>query len=100
MKVLEGGRISIAALSLGIATGAMEAALRYSKERQQFGKPISEFQGIALKLADMATELEAAKLLTFRAASLKNQGKSVKLEGATAKYYASEVAVRIANEAV
>ena len=100
MKVLEGGRISIAALSLGIATGAMDAALQYSKERQQFGKPISEFQGIAFKLADMATELEAATLLTFKAASLKNQGKSVKLEGAMAKYYASEVAVRIANEAV
>lgn len=100
MKVLDGGRISIAALSLGIAEGALEASVHYAKEREQFGKPISSFQGISFKLADMATKLEAAKLLTFKAADLKNRGKNVKLEGAQAKYYASEVAVSIANDAV
>ncbi|MBK6265506.1 acyl-CoA dehydrogenase family protein [Marivirga sp. S37H4] len=100
MKVLDGGRISIAALSLGIAQGAYDAALAYSKERHQFNQPISNFQGIAFKLADMATELEAAKLLTFQAADLKNRGKSVNKESAMAKYHASEAAVRISTEAV
>lgn len=100
MKVLDGGRISIAALSLGIAKGAYEAALQYSKERHQFGKPISAFQAIAFKLADMATEIEAAELLTFLAADKKNKGQKMTKEGAFCKYYASEVAVRTANEAV
>lgn len=100
MKVLDGGRISIAALSLGIAEGAYEAALAYSQEREQFNQPISKFQGIAFKLADMATELEAAKLLTFQAADLKNRGQNVNKESAMAKYYASEVAVRNSTEAV
>lgn len=100
MKVLDGGRISIAALSLGIAEGAYEASVQYSKERQQFGKPISSFQGISFKLADMATRIEAARLLIAKASALKNDGKSVTLEGAQAKYYASEVAVWAANEAV
>jgi len=100
LKVLDGGRISIAALSLGIAQGAFDAALQYSKERHQFNKPISSFQGISFKLADMATKVEAAKLLTFRAADLKNRGKSVNLESAMAKLYASEIAVEVANDAV
>ena len=100
MKVLDGGRISIASLSLGIAKGAYEAALKYSKEREQFGKPISHFQGIAFKLADMATEIDAAELLTFKAADMKNKGMKITKEGAYAKYYASEVAVRTATEAV
>ncbi len=100
LKVLDGGRISIAALSLGIAQGAFDAALHYSKERHQFNKPISSFQGISFKLADMATKIEAAKLLTFKAAELKNLGKSVNKESAMAKLYASEVAVEVANEGV
>ncbi len=100
LKVLDGGRISIAALSLGIAQGAFDAALHYSKERQQFNKPISSFQGIAFKLADMATKIEAARLLTFRAAELKNLGRSVNKESAMAKLFASEVAVDVANEGV
>ncbi len=100
MKVLEGGRISIASLSLGIAIGAYEAALQYSKERHQFNQPISKFQGIAFKLADMATKIEAAKLLTFRAGDLKNKGLAVKKESAMAKLYASEVAVEVATEGV
>ncbi|RZK22145.1 MAG: acyl-CoA dehydrogenase, partial [Hymenobacter sp.] len=100
LKVLDGGRISIAALSLGIALGAYEAALQYSKERQQFNQPISNFQGIAFKLADMATEIEAASLLTYRAAALKDAGHNVNQESAMAKLYASEVAVRVANEGV
>lgn len=100
LKVLDGGRISIAALSLGIAMGAFEAALKYSKERHQFNQPISAFQGISFKLADMATKIEAASLLTYRAADLKNKGKSVNKESAMAKLYASEVAVEIANEGV
>ena len=100
MKVLDGGRISIAALSLGIAKGAYSAALKYSKERVQFGKPISHFQAIAFKLADMATEIEAAELLIYNAANKKNKGKKVTLEGAMAKYYSSEIAVKIANDAV
>ena len=100
MRVLDGGRISIAALSLGIARGALDAALKYTKERRQFGKAIAEFQGIQWKLADMATELDAARLLTQRAAVLKDAGRKVTRESAMAKLYASEVAVRICNEAV
>jgi alkylation response protein AidB-like acyl-CoA dehydrogenase len=100
MKILDGGRISIAALSLGIAEGAFEAALAYSQERYQFNKPISANQGISFKLAEMATDIEAANLLTFRAAGLKNDGKNVTKESAMAKYFASEVAVKVANEAV
>jgi alkylation response protein AidB-like acyl-CoA dehydrogenase len=100
MRVLDGGRISIAALSLGIAEGAYEAALKYSKQRKQFGKAIGEFQGIQWKLADMATEIEAAKLLTLRAASMKDAGMKTTQESSMAKLYASEVAVRCANEGV
>ena len=100
MKVLDGGRISIAALSLGIARGAYEAALKYSKEREQFGQPISNFQAISFKLADMATQIEAATLLTMQAADLKNRGEAMTKQSAFAKYYASEVAVKVANEAV
>lgn len=100
MKVLDGGRISIAALSLGIAKGAYEASLKYSKERQQFDKPIASFQGIAFKLADMATDIMAAELLTMQAADLKDRGESVTKESAMAKYYASEVAVKVSNDAV
>ncbi|RPD98216.1 acyl-CoA dehydrogenase [Aureibaculum marinum] len=100
LKVLDGGRISIGALSLGIAKGSYEAALKYSKERVQFGKPISSFQGISFKLADMATEIEASELLLHKAAYLKNAGKSVTKIGAMAKMYASEVCVKAANEAV
>jgi alkylation response protein AidB-like acyl-CoA dehydrogenase len=100
MKVLDGGRISIAALSLGIAKGAYEAALKYAKERHQFGQPIANFQGIAFKLADMATRIEASELLIFQAADRKNKNMSVNKEGAMAKYYASEVAVFAATEAV
>ncbi len=98
LKVLDGGRISIAALSLGIAEGAFEAALKYSKERHQFNQPISNFQGISFKLAEMATKVEAAKLLTFRAADLKNKGQSVNRESAMAKLFASEIAVEVAND--
>ncbi len=100
LKVLDGGRISIASLSLGIAKGAFEAAARYSKERYQFDQPISNFQGISFKLADMATEIDAADLLTLRACEIKNQNKTVSREAAMAKYYASEVAVKVATEAV
>jgi len=100
MKVLDGGRISIAALSLGIAKGAYEAALQYSKERHQFDQPISNFQGIAFKLADMATEIMAAELLTMQAADMKNKKMNMTKEAAMAKYYASEVAVKTANDAV
>jgi len=100
LKVLDGGRISIAALSLGIAKGAFEAALKYSKERHQFNQPISAFQGISFKLAEMATKIEAASLLTYRAADLKNKGKSVNRESAMAKLYASEIAVEVATEGV
>lgn len=100
MKVLDGGRISIAALSLGIARGAYEAALAYSKERHQFGQPISNFQGISFKLADMATEIEAAEMLLMQAADLKNRHQPVTKQAAMAKYYASEVAVKVANDAV
>ena len=100
MRVLDGGRISIAALGLGMADGAYNAALNYSKQRQQFGKPISEFQAIQWKLADMATEIEAARLLTMRAASMKDAGMKTTLESSMAKLYTSEVAVRCANEGV
>ncbi|MFN8143664.1 MAG: acyl-CoA dehydrogenase family protein [Bacteroidia bacterium] len=100
MKVLDGGRISIAALSIGIAKGAYEAALKYSKEREQFGKKIGEFQAISFKLADMATQIEAAELLTFQAADLKNKKQKCTKESAFAKYYASEVAVKVSTEAV
>ncbi len=100
MKVLDGGRISIAALSLGIAKGAFDAAVAYSKERKQFGKSISTFQGISFKLADMATQIEAAELLVMQAADLKNRHQPVTKQAAMAKYYASEVAVKVANEAV
>lgn len=100
MKVLDGGRISIAALSLGIAKGAFEAAVKYAKERHQFGQPIANFQGISFKLADMATEIEAAELLIRQAADLKNNHKEVTKVSAMAKYYASEVSVRCATEAV
>lgn len=100
MKVLDGGRISIAALSIGIAKGAYEAALKYSKERIQFGKPISSFQGISFKLADMATEIEASELLTHKAAAKKELGEKMTTIGAMAKMFASEACVKIANEAV
>jgi alkylation response protein AidB-like acyl-CoA dehydrogenase len=100
MKVLDGGRISIAALSLGIAKGAYNAALQYSKERYQFDQPISSFQGISFKLADMATEIAAAELLTLQAADMKNRHVAMTMEAAMAKYYASEVAVRVSTDAV
>ncbi|MBC7848555.1 MAG: acyl-CoA dehydrogenase family protein [Chitinophagaceae bacterium] len=100
LKVLDGGRISIAALGLGIAKGALDAAIKYSKERHQFDQPISNFQGISFKLADMATEIEAAELLTLQACDLKMRGLPMTKEAAMAKYFASEVAVRSSNEAV
>ncbi|HVP44104.1 MAG TPA: acyl-CoA dehydrogenase [Terriglobales bacterium] len=100
MRVLDGGRISIAALALGMAQGAYEAALKYSKQRKQFGKFISEFQAIQWKLADMATEIDAARLLTMRAADMKDKGMKTTQESSMAKLYASEVAVRCANEGV
>jgi alkylation response protein AidB-like acyl-CoA dehydrogenase len=100
MKILDGGRISIAALSLGLAKAAYEAALKYSKARQQFWQPISNFQGIAFKIADMATRIEASELLIMQAADRKNKNLSVNKEGAMAKYYASEVAVWASTEAV
>ncbi len=100
MKILDGGRISIAALSLGIARGAYEAALQYAKERVQFGKPISSFQGISFKLADMATQIEAAELLTQQASQMINEGKKMTKQSAMCKLYASETCVHVANEAV
>jgi alkylation response protein AidB-like acyl-CoA dehydrogenase len=100
MKVLDGGRISIAALSLGVAKGAYESSLAYAKQREQFGKPISSFQAIAFKLADMATECEAAELLCLQAADMKNRGENITKQGAFAKYYASEIAVKNGNEAM
>jgi alkylation response protein AidB-like acyl-CoA dehydrogenase len=100
LKVLDGGRISIAALSLGIAYGAYEAALQYAQERQQFGQPIASFQAIGFKLADLCTQIEAAKLLTYQAADLKDARKNTTLESAMAKLFASEAAVHVANEAV
>jgi alkylation response protein AidB-like acyl-CoA dehydrogenase len=100
MQVLDGGRISIAALSVGIAQGAYEAALKYSKERQQFGKPIAEFQAIQFKLADMGTQIEAARLLTLQAAAMKDAGKKTTRQSAMAKLFASETAVRVSEESV
>jgi alkylation response protein AidB-like acyl-CoA dehydrogenase len=100
MKILDGGRISIAALGLGIAKGAYDASVLYAKERQQFGKPIAEFQGISFKLADMATEIMAAELLIDQACDLKNKEENVTLESAMAKYYSSEVAVKVSTDAV
>ncbi len=100
MKILDGGRISIAALSLGIAKGAFDAAVKYSKERHQFGQPIAGFQAIGFKLADMATRIEAAELLTLQAADLKNRGEKVTQQSAYAKYYASETSVYVSTEAV
>ena len=100
LKLLDGGRISIGALSLGISKGAYEAALKYSKERFQFGKPISSFQGISFKLSDMATEIAASELLIHKAASMKNKGQKVTVQGAMAKMFSSEACVKIANEAV
>jgi len=100
MQILDGGRISIAALAVGIAQGAYESAVRYSKEREQFGKPIAEFQAIQFKLADMAVSIEAARLLMYRAAYLKDQGKKTTKESSMAKLYASEVSVRVCEEAI
>lgn len=100
LKILDGGRISIAALSVGIAKGAYEASIQYAKERHQFDQPIANFQGISFKLADMATEIEAAELLIQQACDLKNNGKTVTKQSAMAKYYASEVAVKVATDAV
>ena len=100
MKILDGGRISIAALSLGIAEGAYLASKKYAKERHQFGQPIANFQAIAFKLADMATKIEAANLLIMQSADLKNRGEKVTLQSAMAKYYASEVAVQVSTDAV
>lgn len=100
LKVLDGGRISIAALSLGIAMGAYDASLAYAKEREQFGRPIANHQAIAFKMADMATDIEASKLLVYQAADLKDSGKTVTKESAMAKLFASETAVRVANDAV
>ncbi len=100
MKVLDGGRISIASLALGIAKGAYEASIKYSKERYQFDQPISNFQAISFKLADMATQIEAAEMLIYQAADLKNRGQKMTKESAMAKYYASEVSVRVATDAV
>ena len=100
MQVLDGGRISIAALSVGIAKGAYEAAVQYAQERHQFGKPISSFQAISFKLADMATKIQASELLTRQAGRMKDQGKKTTKISSMAKYYASETAVQVANEAV
>ena len=100
MKVLDGGRISIAALSLGISKGAYNVALKYSKERHQFGKPISSFQAISFKIADMATQIEASEMLVYKAAYLKNNNREMTKEGAMAKYYASEQCVKISTDAV
>jgi alkylation response protein AidB-like acyl-CoA dehydrogenase len=100
MKVLDGGRISISALSLGIAMGAYQASLKYAKERNQFGKPIAEHQAIAFKLADMATNIEAAELLTYQAVEDKISGGNVTLSGSKSKYYSSEVAVKVSLDAV
>ena len=100
LQVLDGGRIGIAALSVGLAQGALDASLHYARERRQFGRPLAEFQAVQWKLADMATEIEAARLLTRKAAWLRMQGQSVNLAASQAKYFASEVAVRAANEAV
>lgn len=100
MIVLDGGRVSIAALSLGIAKGALENSIKYAKQRKQFGKSLAQFQAIQFKLADMATELEAARLLTYKAAKMKDEGKNYKFESCMAKYFASEIAVKATSEAV
>jgi alkylation response protein AidB-like acyl-CoA dehydrogenase len=100
MQILDGGRISIAALAVGIAQGAYESALRYAQERQQFGKPIAEFQAIQFKLADMATQIDAARLLMYRAAWLKDQGKRTTKESSMAKLFASEIGVKVCEEAI
>jgi alkylation response protein AidB-like acyl-CoA dehydrogenase len=100
LEILDGGRISIAALAVGMAQGALEASLNYASQRRQFGQPISEFQAIQWKLADMATEIDAARLLTYRAACLKNQNKRATKEASMAKLFASEVGVKAATEAV
>ncbi|MDQ3022261.1 MAG: acyl-CoA dehydrogenase family protein [Bacteroidota bacterium] len=100
MQILDGGRIAIAALSLGIGQGALDASLKYAKQRKQFGKPLAEFQGIQFKLSDMATELDAARLLTYKAAWYKDQGREINLPAAMAKYYTSEAATRATNEAI
>ena len=100
MQVLDGGRISIAALSVGIAQSALDHSIKYAKQRKQFGKPLAEFQGIQFKLADMATEVEAARLLTFKAAKLRDDGKDFKFAASMAKYYASEIATKATNEAI
>jgi len=100
MQILDGGRVSIAALAVGIAQGAYESAVKYSKERQQFGKPISEFQAIQFKLADMATQLEAARLLTYRAAAMKDAGRKMTKESSMAKLFASEMSVKVCEEAI
>ena len=100
MQILDGGRISIAALSVGIAQGAYEAAVKYAKERQQFGRPIAEFQAIQFKLADMATQIECSRLLTQQAAALKDAGKPVTQKSAMAKLFASETAVRVSEESI
>ncbi len=100
LKVIEKGRIGIAAMAVGIAQGALEASLNYAQQRKQFGKPISEFQAIQWKLADMATEIDAARLLTYRAAALADRGRRVSREGSMAKLFAGEVAVRATNEAI
>src|SRR5688500_8004546 len=100
MEILDGGRISIAALAVGIAQGAYESAVRYAQERQQFGKPISEFQAIQFKLADMATQIDAARLLMYRAAWMKDVGKRTTKESSMAKLYASEISVKVCEEAI
>ena len=100
LKILDGGRISIAALAVGMAQGAYDAAMHYAKQRKQFGRPIADFQAIQFKLADMATEIDAARLLTYRAGWMKDQNQRVTKESSMAKLFASEVAVRVANEAV
>ena len=100
LKVLDGGRISIAALAIGMAQGAFEAALHYAKQRKQFGRPIADFQAIKFKLAYMATEIDAARLLRHRAACMKEQGMQTTAQSSMAKLYAGEVAVRVANECV
>lgn len=100
MQVLDGGRISIAALSVGIAQAALDHSIKYAKQRKQFGKPLADFQGIQFKLADMATEVEAARLLTYRAAKLRDDGKDFKFAASMAKYYASEIATKATNEAI
>lgn len=100
MQILDGGRISIAALSVGIAQAALEHSIRYSKQRRQFGKSLSEFQGIQFKIADMATEVEAARLLTYKAAVMRDEGKDFKFAASLAKYFASEIACKATNEAI